>query len=106
MVSEHYEVQRGEREKFIEECLGGDGKVVDNFIVNKGHIKGLEIHSVTDNGIIIIHNKNTGKLVSKLIARPKQIKRYYKLTGREPPKNYKKILNLAERHKILGYNEI
>lgn len=106
MVSKHYKAQRSEREKIIEECLGGDGKVIDRFLVNKGHIKGLEIHSITDNGIIIIHNKNSGKLVSKLIARPQQIKRYYKLTGREPPKDYKKILDLTEQHQILGYNEI
>lgn len=106
MVSKHYEVQRSEREKFIEECLGGDGKIVDSFLVDKGHVKGLEVHSVTDNGIIIIHNKNSGKLVSKLIARPHQIIRYYEHTGREPPKEYKKILKLARQHQILGYNEI
>ena len=55
MVSKHYETQRNEREKFIEEHLGGDGRVVDSFVVNKGHIYGEEIHYVTDNAIIIIY---------------------------------------------------
>ena len=106
MVSKHYETQRNEREKFIEEYLGGDGRVVDSFIVNKGHIHGEEIHEITDNGIIIVYNAISKKLVSKLIARPQQIKRYYQNTGREPPKEYIKILELAKQHQILGYNEI
>ena len=106
MVSKHYETQRNEREKFIEEHLGGDGRVVDSFVVDKGHIKGEEIHEITDNGIIIVYNAISKKLVSKLIARPQQIKRYYEYTGREPPKEYKKILELAREHQILGYNEI
>ena len=106
MVSKHYETQRNEREKFIEEHLGGDGRVVDSFTVDKGHIHGKEIHCVTDNGIIIVYNAASKKLVSKLIARPQQIRRYYQNTGREPPKEYKKILELAKQHQILGYNEI
>ena len=106
MVSKHYETQRNEREKFIEECLGGDGQVIDSFVVDKGHINGEEIHEITDNGIIIVYNAVSKKLVSKLIARPNQIKRYYQNTGREPPKEYKEILELAKQHQILGYNEI
>ena len=106
MVSKHYQRQRSEREKFIDECLGGDGKIIDSFIVDKGHKNGLERHNITDNGIIIIYNLSSKKLVSKLIARPCQIKRYYQCTGKRYPKGYKKILALAERHKILGYNEL
>lgn len=104
MVSEHYKNQRNEREKFIEECLGGDGNVVDSFIVDKGHKNGEERHDITDNGIIIVYNAKSGKEVTKLIARPQQIKRYYEHTGREPPKEYKKILELARQHISLGYN--
>lgn len=105
MVSKHYETQRNEREKFIEECLG-EGHIIDGFIVDKGHPRGAEVHSITDNGIIIVHNLLSGKLVTKLLARPQQIKRYYQYTGREPPKEYKKILELARQHQILGYNEL
>ena len=106
MTSKHYQNQRSEREKFIDECLGGNGRVIDSFIVDKGHKNGIERHEITDNAIIIIYNVASGKLVSKLIARPFQIKRYYQSTGRRYPKGYKKILALAERHKILGYNEL
>ena len=46
MVSKHYLDQRNEREKFIEEHLGGDGKVVDSFVVDKGHKNGEERQSI------------------------------------------------------------
>lgn len=106
MVSKHYNDKRHKREKFIEERLGGDGKVIDSFIVNKGHKNGLERHEITDNGIILVYNAFSGKLVSKLIARPQQIKRYYELTGRPPPFEYDDILKLAKERQVLGYNEI
>ena len=106
MVTKHYNNQRYKREKFIKEYLHDDGHIVDGFIVDKGHKNGLEVHSITDNGIIIIHNLNSGSLITKLIARPKQIKRYYESTGREPPKEYRRILEIAKWHQDLGYNNI
>ena len=102
MVSRHYKKQRYKREKFINKYLNGDGNVIDSFIVDKGHAMGLERHDITDTGIILIYNAESGKLVSKLIARPKQIKRYYDGSGRKPPKW---LLNLCEWHKDLGYNK-
>ena len=103
MVSRHYQSQRNEREKCINECLGGDGKVIDSFIVDKGHKNGLERHDITGNGIIIIYNVQTNKLISKLIARVGQLKRYYYKSGREPP-TY--LIDLARQHESLGYNYI
>ncbi len=103
MVSKHYENERNEREKFIAEYICDNGNIVDEFVVDRGHPMGREIHSVTDTGLIIVRNENTGKLVTKLIARPKQIMRYYKGSDREPPKY---ILDLAQWHMDLGYNEI
>lgn len=102
MVSKHYKRERRGREKLINKYCNGDGKVIDSFVVDKGHVNGLERHDITDNGIIIIYNNNSGKLVSKLIARPNQIKRYYQGTGREPPPS---IIRLAEWHESLNYNK-
>lgn len=106
MVSRHYESQRCERENFIKEHLNDDGLMVDGFIVDKGHKNGLEVHSVTEKGIIVIHNLKSGKLITKLLARPQQIKRYYESTGREPPSDYENILKLARLHESLGYNNV
>jgi len=77
MVSNHYKKQRYKREKFINKYCNGDGKIIDEFVIDKGHKNGLERHCVTDTGMIIIYNAHSGVLVSKLIARPNQIKRYY-----------------------------
>lgn len=81
-----------------------DGYIIDGFIVDKGHPKGAEVHSITDKGIIIVHNFKSGKLVTKLLARPQQIKRYYESTGRKPPLEYENVLKLARLHQNLGYN--
>lgn len=105
MVSEHYKSQRYEREKFIEEHFG-DGCIIDGFIVDRGHRRGAEVHSITDNGVIIIHNLYSGKLVTKLLARPQQIKRYYEYTKRKLPPEYETILELAKLHNKLGYNRV
>lgn len=101
--SNHYKNKRYKREKFINKYLYGDGNVIDSFVVDKGHKDGLERHDVTDTGLIIVYNLNSKKLVTKLIARPKQIKRYYQDTGRKPPKW---LLDLCYWHNTLHYNEI
>lgn len=102
MVSQHYKKKRYKREKFIKKYLNGDGKVIDSFVVDKGHKKGLERHDITENGVVLIYNAASNKLVSKLIARPAQIKRYYKNSGREPPQW---LLDLCAWHESLHYNQ-
>lgn len=101
-VSRHYKSKRYKREKFIGRHLNGDGKVIDSFIVDKGHAKGLERHDITENGIIVIYNAKTNKLVTKLVARSGQIQRYYYNSGREPPSW---LLELCEWHESLHYNK-
>lgn len=81
----------------------GEGNVVDSFVVDRGHPNGPEIHSVTDTGIIVVHNQRTGKMVTKLIARPGQVKRYYDAEGRNAPQD---ILAIAKEHLKKGYNNI
>lgn len=76
---------------------------MDSFVVDIGHPNGAEIHSVTDTGIIVVHNQRTGKMVTKLIARPGQVKRYYDAEGRNAPQD---ILSIAKEHLKKGYNNI
>lgn len=99
----HYKNKRYKREKFINEHLCGDGNIIDSFIVDKGHVNGLEKHCITDTGLIIVFNLESGKLVTKLIARRPQIMRYYKDTNREPPRW---LLDLCEWHNSLNYNRV
>lgn len=103
IVSKHYKNKRHKREKFINKYLN-EGHVIDGFIVDKGHKNGAEVHSLTDNGIIIVYNLHSGVLVTKLIAREQQIKRYYEGTNRERPPEYENVLKLARWHESLYYN--
>ena len=102
IVSEHYKENRDGRETLISEVIG-EGNVVDSFTVDRGHKDGPEIHFITDTGIIIIHNQISGKMVTKLIARPGQIRRYYLAEGREAPED---IVRIAKEHFKKGYNRI
>lgn len=106
MVSNHYKNKRHKRENLIDERVNGDGYMIDGFIVDRNHPAGAEVHSITINGVIVIHNLISGRLVTKLIARPQQIKRYYEHTNREKPPEYKKVLKLALWHQKLGYNKL
>lgn len=101
MTSRHYGKQRYQRQRLIDRHINGDGRVIDSFVIDKGHKDGLEVHSITDTGLIIIHNQQTGKLVTKLIARPQQIERYYKDSDKHPPRW---LLDLAQWHMSLNYN--
>ncbi len=104
MKTEHYKKYRCKREKFINDL--GHSYIVDGFVIDHGNKEGLEVHSITSNGIIVIHALNTGKLITKLIARPQQIKRYYETTGREKPLEYDKIIECTRWYKILGFNKM
>lgn len=101
MLTKHYKYQRYKRDKFIKRHLNGDGKVIDSFIVDRGHVNGKEKHCVTENGIIIVYNAESNKLVTKLIAREHQLKKLYNNVGREPPSW---LVYLARYHNSLNYN--
>ena len=96
MTSRHYNKDRVAREKIIRKI--GLGKEVKTVRIDKGHPNGPELHTITSNGIVIIRNERTKKLITKLIARPNQIRNY----GIEDVK----IIEIARKHQTLGYNMI
>ena len=102
-ITKHYTYTRRNRETLIQNVIG-DGKIVDEFIVDKGHPKGKERHCITSTGLILVYNLESGDLVTKLIARPAQIKRYYTKACKLFPKKLEYILDLAYWHCGLGYN--
>lgn len=100
MTSNHYVIDRMERELTIRKI--GEGKRYDEFIIDRGHRNGPERHILTTTGIIIIYNLRTNKMITKLIARPQQIKRYY-----SNPLDYPKdIIDLAYKHTLMFLNHI
>jgi hypothetical protein len=95
-ASRHYRKDRQYRESIIRTI--GDGHIVKVVILDRGHQHGAEVHKVSDTGIISIYNLNSGKLITKLIARPGQIKRYF--DGDAPVE----LLAIARHHQNMGYN--
>ena len=98
MNTRHYEMDRQERENFIKRFIGY-GNIIATTTWDSHHPAGLETHTISDTGIITVYNKRTGKLVTKLIARPNQLKRY----GLTLPAS---VYAIARQHQQLGYNEI
>lgn len=98
--SYHFTAERSYRKNNIN-AIGGYGKPIETFYVDRGHKNGAELHTVTTNAIIVIHNAKTLKHCTDLIARPKQIKDLYAMGNREAPQ---KILDLAYQHVKKGLN--
>ena len=98
MTSAHYTIDRKAREAIIKTI--GDGTVILEKEVDRGHRNGPEIHKISDTGIITVYNKRSGKMITKLIARPNQIKRYYE--DNAPME----LLRVAREHQRMGYNEM
>lgn len=99
MTSAHWKNERLIREELIKRI--GIGKKVAEFVVDRGHKNGAERHVITTTGIIVIFNARTNKLVTMLIARPNQIRRYYE-DGRAPAE----VIEIAKEHQAMGYNNI
>ena len=96
----HYHDDRNDRKSFIAKNIGF-GNFVTDFIVDKGHRNGEEIHSVSSTGIITIYNAHTYKTITMLIASPRQLKKLYATRNATPPE---KLLKIAAEHEAKGWN--
>ena len=100
MNSKHYTRDRQQREAIINQI--GTGNVIKEVVIDRGHRNGPEIHKITDTALILVYNQRTGILVTKLIARPAQILRYYSDDELKP----RAVVKLARKHVEMGWNEI
>ena len=98
MTSRHWERDRKNRKELIEAI--GHGNTIKTVVVDRHHKNGPEIHEISDTGIITIFNQRTRKMITQLIARPGQIKRYF-TEGEIIPNG---LLELARQHQQLNYN--
>lgn len=99
MTSKHYTNDRKRREEIIKEI--GYGRTVKSVVIDRGHRNGAEIHEISNTGIITIYNERTGKMITKLIARPSQITRYYNENEKVPSF----LIEIAREHQKKGYNK-
>ena len=98
MTSKHYMEDREMRESLIQKI--GYGETIKTVVVDRGHKNGPEIHEISNTGIVTIYNARTKKMITKLIARPAQIRRYYEASENIPMG----LLKLAKSHQEMGYN--
>ena len=96
----HYGKFRKDREDFIQKKEYDKGTTVASFRVVRGDGRPPQIHNVTSTGLIIVKDMK-GRVITKMIARPEQIKRLYREIGMEAPEE---ILMLAYIHNVNGYN--
>ena len=66
--SVHFSFDRKERFEAIEKKLG-KGDIVAEFVVDKGHINGYERHIIHSNGVVLIVNENTKRVITIIVAR-------------------------------------
>jgi FAD synthase len=99
MTSTHYTNDRRGREALIQQI--GYGYTVKTVIVDRGHRNGPEVHKISSTGIVTIYNQRTMKMVTRLIARPGQITRYYEQSEKIPAN----LLKIAREHQQQRYNE-
>lgn len=93
----HWANTRSVRDEVIQYI--GAGEPYATFIWDRGHKDGLEKHVLTTTGLIYIYNLRSGRLITVLIARPGQVKRYY------PNGDWPWFLvNIAKRHQRAGWN--
>lgn len=84
--TEHLHSDRRERVRRIARDIGF-GHPVRQRLVDTGHAAGLEVHVLTSTGIVLVFNAGSGKLVTVLIARPGQVRRYYEPFGEAVPRD-------------------
>lgn len=96
--SKHWTTDRTRRNEVIR--MIGEGTEIKRVVLDRGHKNGAEIHVISSTGIVTIYNQRTGKMITKLIARPNQIKRYYTENETIPTE----VIALARKHQKMNYN--
>lgn len=80
----HYLYERDRRKNALINSIP-KGRLLQSFYVDRGHKNGAEIHYMFSNGVVVIVNAKTKRLITKLIARPTQAYRYYEACGLHIP---------------------
>lgn len=103
-LTSHFSDDRKERHNNIVSHIG-EGTYICTFLCDTNHPNGNELHSIFDNGIILVQNERTKKIVTELIARPNQIRRYWTIDNKNFPAKYEYILNKCRIHEQKRYNQ-
>ena len=103
ITTAHWSQERTERHNKVVEQLG-EGTLITAFLVDTGHPNGYEIHNIMSNGLILIQNERTQKLITELIARPAQLTRYWSGLHMQFPPGLYHMLTQARSNEMLNRN--
>lgn len=86
--------------------LQNSGTPMYSFVVDTGHPKGDEIHTITDKACIIIQNEKTKRIVTMIYATPGNIKRYWRILDKPFPRDevFQEIISKAVDNVSNGLN--
>lgn len=101
--SKHLFYDRKARDDFVHKYDLTNKNIMNVFCVDKGHQDGIELHVIYKSGIIKIINPVNRRVVTYLVARPQQIKRYYEKCRLKVDYD-KSVLDLAYHHLQQGLN--
>lgn len=99
-ISKHWIQDRERRNELIKKI--GLGIEVKRVVLDKGHKNGKEVHVISSTGIITVFNQRTGKMVTRMIARPGKIKQYYGEDEIIPAE----LLKIAREHQMMKYTRV
>lgn len=102
-TTSHWRYDRQERHNKIMTNIG-DGKLIQAFLVDTGHTNGMEVHNVFDNGVVLIQNYRTNLVVTEIVARAPQIRRYWEGVGLRYGVEVVRACNKAKMHEANGWN--
>lgn len=76
--TKHAHADRSDRLMYCYDLIDNEHAVlIDSFKVDKHHKNGLEIHNIYSNGVIMIYNLNSRKLVTGYAGTYRQVRNYY-----------------------------
>lgn len=91
--------ERSKRMEVIHNLINNErGKVCKICLVDTGHRDGLEVHVIYNNGVCLIYNYESHKLITGLILRPNQVKRYNITMTKCMSKKVKKHMQNSYNH--------
>lgn len=97
--------KRSKRMEIIYNLIANEhGKICKVWLVDTGHVNGLEVHVIYNNGICLIYNNDSKKLITGLILRPKQVERYQITMTKCMSKKVKKHMQKSYNH--INFQEV
>lgn len=77
MTSKHYMKDRKYREEAIKKYFGGEGKVVFETVKYDENRKNYYLYQITENAVLIVRATDKDLIITKMLARPSRIKKYW-----------------------------